>query len=250
MKLFEIKMLKEAYKESIKTDEDAIKMVLEHCKDALNTINKPIVRGMNDSGKYVKITGWDGERASRNTTNHYTTILDSVLPPGYPERSKSIICINYDGVNYAENFGDVYAILPFDGVKIGVCRDHDIWETLVTIGKTEKTITDWNDQFSALGLNEEYYKDFIHDLEQAIEDDRSSHEDPDDWTIAHDLRDIEDLDEAIREGYAEQFQLATTAKSFEYNDGGVHELWIGGPCVAIRLEDFDEFKELLATYQR
>ena len=248
MKLFEIKILKEAYKTKFHSDEEVIKYVLAHCKEALNTINKPIVRGMTDDGSYLKLIGQDGGRQSTNTTNHYTVILDAVLPEGYPERGKSIICINYDGLRYAENFGEtVYAILPEDGVKIGVCPDHDIWNTEIELGRTVKTIEEWNTVFHDAGLSEDYYTDFIHGLESAVE---AVREMDDEDSPLYPFVEIEDLDETIREVYTEQFQLASTAKSFEYNDGAEHELWIGGPCVAIRLEDFDEFKELLATYQR
>lgn len=248
MKLYEIKLLKEAFETRL-TEEQAIAFILGHCRDALRTIDTPIVRGMEqDEGvDFLKFVGQDGGRESRSTTNHYTTILDDVLPEGYPERSKSIICINYDGIRYAENYGDVFAIIPQDGVKIGVCPDQDIWATEIELGRKSLTLEKWNDVYDELGLSDQYYLDFIHGLESAVETVREM---DDEDSPLYTLVDVEDLDEMIREAYTEQFQLATTAKAFEYNDGAEHELWIGGPCIAVRMDEWDEFKDLLKAAQR
>ena len=69
------------------------------------------------------------ERKSRNTTNYYTVLLDN-LPvwQQYPKRSRSLICANTkEHANQYSLPGVPYLILPFNGAKIGVCPESDIW---------------------------------------------------------------------------------------------------------------------------
>ena len=40
-----------------------------------------------------------------------------------------------------------------------------------------------------------------------------------------------------------KFSLATPATSEIFNDGNPHELWIGGPCLAIREDVYYDFIE-------
>lgn len=224
MKLHEVA---EAYKTDLNVQE-AWELLNKHCKDALKEINRPIVRGMTniDSGFGI-IHGEAGGRRSRNTTNHYTVILDAVLPKAFPKRSKSIICANWYGLNHADNYGTLYAIIPFDGVKIGVCPYMDMWDTEITLGGETGSIPGWNYWLKKVGVTENMsFEEMVKKLE---EDDNPEYA----WLTK--IRD--NVRDELAEAYSEPFRLATTADSDVYNDeGDAREVWIGGKCVAINMK--------------
>lgn len=116
---------------SINRDE-FVKLARTHCKDALKSYvvegKNFIWRGDNNSGTFFKgDTSSSAPRVSRNTSNYYTLWFDNHPDwKDYPKRSKSFICTN-DEV-YAMVFGSSHkVILPYDGVKIGVCPRGDMW---------------------------------------------------------------------------------------------------------------------------
>lgn len=49
-----------------------VSLIMEHCGDALQSLDEPIVRGMNETEDFLQMHGESGERRSRNTDNYYT----------------------------------------------------------------------------------------------------------------------------------------------------------------------------------
>lgn len=243
MKLNQIKILREAHREDI-TGEEAIALLRKHCKDALETIDTPIVRGMRMGDRFQLIAGEDGGRKSKNTSNYYTAILDEVLPGEFPRRSKSIICTSFEGFDYAKSYGTVYALFPFDGVDIGVCPSGDIWDVAITLGGMTHELPEWNSIFKEAGVPDTSYRDMIRKMREI----RDSDVDSDFKTFLIDLEaenDGMDFEDMIASEYAMPFTHTTTANP-DYNDGE-HELWISGKCVAIRWNIFLDIKEELAN---
>lgn len=76
--------------------------------------------------KYVDPTIFN--RKSANTSNFYTTLVDN-LPSwaDYPKRSQSLVGSTNFG--YASEYGNVYLIIPMDGVPIGISSEEDFWES-------------------------------------------------------------------------------------------------------------------------
>lgn len=218
MMLHELKQ----YKTDLDDTHEVWELLNKHCKDAIGTL--PIVRGMNTFKKgFGIIHGEAGGRESRNTSNHYTVILDAVLPKDYPKRAKSIICANWKGRYHAKNYGTLHAILPFDGVKIGVCPEDDMFGTEVTLGNKTQAISRWNSFYYNQDITDSSYKALISDFKDVLK--RKDLFGLDENTIA----------QTIAEAYVKPFKLATTKTAEIYNDGGPHELWIGGKCIAIEL---------------
>jgi len=109
--------------------DDAIKLIKQHCKSALSAYKsgKVVYRGvgMGDTN-FMFIQPSKFTRASANTTNLYTTLIDgSSKWKEYPKRSKSIICTT--SFDSAQNYGRLYIVLPVDGYKFGVCPRFDMW---------------------------------------------------------------------------------------------------------------------------
>ena len=243
MKLKEL--LSEDYKTRIDDMDTAIEYIKKHCSDALAFIDTPIVRGMTFSGRYFSLQGDEGGRESANTSNHYTAILDTVLGDlGYPLRSKSIICANWAGKHHAAGYGDeLYAILPYNGVKIGVCPGEDMWDTKVKLGFS-RDIEDINRDLRRLGVAGTWsFAAMVKFLEVSLKD-LEDKKDIDELSLFGDLQ-VGKIEQQFREAYAKPFKLATTADAGVINDGREHELWIGGKCIAIQLKQYDVLKAKL-----
>lgn len=99
-----------------------------------NNKRRPLWRSTrSNSAEVILIDPAAGIRKSENTDNYYTLLMDnSPYYQGWPKRSKSLICTTTPfTAKYYE--GRIYALIPLNGSKIGVCPEEDIWETSVEI---------------------------------------------------------------------------------------------------------------------
>lgn len=230
MKLNEIKPLREAFRVGVNTIDEAWEILENKCSDAFKDFLTPIVRGMEEYEGFQIITGEDGARKSRNTTNHYTVIMDEVLPREFPKRSKSIICANFYNISYTHQYGEPHYIFPFNGVKIGVCPGYDMWVTPIDLDGVEKTAIEWNDEYRKRNITAMNYETVLRGITEqaaAMGIDRT------------------DIDEMLREAYTKPFEVTTTANPI-YNDGEKHELWIGGPCLVL---DYMSYRKMKMEFQ-
>lgn len=239
---------KQKYKASV-DEVSAWKLIHRHCKDALPHLATPLVRGMRMTGErsYLTLHGAAGFRTSANTSNHYTVILDHVLSPlGFPKRSASMICANWPNRKHAGGYGVQFAIIPYDGVKIGVCPHYDMWETEIKIGGWSREIHRWNRELKYMGVDEhDTYEKMVETLElkaETMEEQGWKHSD-ETWMKAFLPG---KADKTLKEAYSKPFKLTTTKEAI-YNDGKKHEVWIGGKCVAIELEMFFNMLEVPMT---
>jgi hypothetical protein len=107
--------------------DSVIEQLKEKCSVALSIFSTPIWRGFQNHTQPIVIADPStGVRKSQNTTNYFTSLIDSSpYMKGWPKRSKSFICSTS---NYAGEFGKTYAIFPVDNARIAVCPGFDIWE--------------------------------------------------------------------------------------------------------------------------
>lgn len=130
MKLAEAKLNVFGKFQKLESDVKLYAEVRLHCKQNLkDMVNKEcfIYRGYDSEVPYQVYVG-GRQRQSANTENYYTLFMDN-LPSwnGYPKRSESLICTNYDKDSYA--YGNSHIIIPFDGTVIGVCETNDVWSS-------------------------------------------------------------------------------------------------------------------------
>lgn len=138
-----------------------IALLNKHCKASLEDIQSGNVlyRGFVSTGKlgYSKPKIADsstGERTSRDTNNLYHLMMDaSKHLKSVPPRSKSFICSG--SATDAGNYGDIFAVIPFDGVPVAVANHYDfLFQKLSTIGRTLDS--KWLDSQFAELLSQEY----------------------------------------------------------------------------------------------
>lgn len=114
--------------------ETAVEYLNKYCSEAVETLENPIFRSMRDHNEpIVYIDTTNSERKSQNTSNHYTLLMDnSPYYAGFPKRSNSLVASSK--MNYATSFGGtLYALFPFDGTRIGICPELDIWNTMAKL---------------------------------------------------------------------------------------------------------------------
>ena len=237
------------------TVEEAIATLNEHCKDALWMLqeNTPIYRGEKSVPQEALKTGFmtvdtsATERKSQNTKNYYTVILDNnPLMKDYPKRSRSFICSTR--LSYASGFaggqsGAALIVVPFDGVKIGMCGSYDMWETHVQLLGRNEDIADMNDMFEDLGIVPalKSFTDFNDRLkagdQSAIKDLRRVFRSKD-----YDGDFLSDVWKAYSPSKL-KFSLHTTKDFPHITDE--REVWIGGKVMMITREVWDKMRKKL-----
>lgn len=228
--------------------EDALKLLKSHCGDALK-LARPLYRGMSDpsddeEGVYM-VHAQGSVRKSANTTNHYTVIMDHFLPHlGYPKRSEAIIFTNAH--NTARAFGSVFAIFPYDGVKIGVCAYGDLWDTpYFRIGNSSDKylIHQWNGVLTRMGLPSGSYLELVDAIKEKMRESGTPHADQ----LIQMFGTPGNVESALEEAYSPdtlQLNLATTKNIDDFADRE-RELWTGGKCIAIKLTLWNKIQDRL-----
>lgn len=223
--------------------EKAEDLIRQHCKSALANLDNVPIRGSKKSTEEAYIIQGDaGSRESRNTSNHYTVILDHILvPEGYPSRQASMIIGNAKN-DTVSSYGQVYAIIPYDNVKLGVCPNYDIWYTRVSLGGTRKTLEKWNETFHEADIPDYSFEDVVRGIEDTLEDPDDEYNDAFSGIFKKG-----EVEKELIDGYTHAgFALATPDQVYnKYNDTS-RELWVGGTCIAVRWEEWEELKKKLA----
>lgn len=242
-------LAEESYKTKIDKDKAKELIFGPSCSDFMSkSADKPIIRGMDSANSFYTLEGEKGGRKSRNTTNHYTVILDEFLPEeGYPRRSKSIICASWGNRFHAAGYGTKFAIIPLNGTKIGVCEGGDIFDSAVTLFGETRQIFRWNKIFSDYGISdasfgmlvselsglvESYHKAKVNGFKSAEDFEKNIGNAP------AELADESAMANYIKKAYTKiPFQLET-AKSMENVSPFSHELWIGQKVVAVEYGEY------------
>lgn len=141
------KYLQESDEDTTNRAESALEYMKEHCSESLWMLHaEPLWRGMSvesagySTAAHVKNVGWSVAsaptgRRSANTFNFYTALIDSnPAMADYPKRSSSWICSTASET--AHGFGSggrPFAVVPYDGAKIGVCSGSDLWNSKIQL---------------------------------------------------------------------------------------------------------------------
>lgn len=136
---------------------DILKILKTRCSEFLKASKSPIYRGFNGGN-----TPWfisqpsKHERTSKKDAsgNVYTLLIDNLNSwQKFPKRSKSLICTTDQYT--AENYGNVYLVIPFDSAKWGVCPEADIWDSFNTLEDVfdTSTLQDFNPRFNDLAIS-------------------------------------------------------------------------------------------------
>lgn len=250
-----------------------LEILFSECRDALPLLKKKffIYRGEVSDVRplllkygHVTVDTSASQRVSKNNANYYTLIMDNISGrEKFPKRGRSFICTHDRSL--ADNFNEfIYVIIPYDGVKIGVCSGSDIWNTqfnkapfgistnlnggflLRTLNKIynycDLSDVEWNSfvtfdkklksgdskAIDSLGMGVAMVKNGINMDDYRL---KTLYPDPDAEKYAKIF--LQELTEA----YSPQNmgQYAYTTKTLPHNLGD-KELWVGGKCLCLSLD--------------
>jgi hypothetical protein len=237
--------------------DDLITMLNTHCKDARWMIeqNNPIWRGRSTRSKagatMFQVDPSKTMRKSQNTSNYYTMIWDH-HPDwiGWPKRSQSFI--GTSDLKYARDYGTAFAVIPYDGVKVGVVGRDDLHSVNVNIGPFWATYPAINRELERLGFPETSYDELVKyangreymEVKNAI-DIRSA--------VAKIIGEAPTPTEGLRDLYSMSRMVTKptlhTTKTLQSAPGwadGV-EVWVSGPCVMISGTQFRQLRKSFAN---
>ena len=251
------------YNSSVLDVDAAVAMLNAHCSQAISMIEHPLWRGMrNHSEEIVTIAPSTGRRESQNTSNHYTALMDnSPYFKGWPKRSKSLICSSLK--KYADAFkrdGTLYAIFPYDDVKIAVCPKRDMWMTPVKMpglgiefntNKSWQDLSDFTNFLRNLGFPESYegMKSAVHSEAVAKGLDIIHNSLPAEETKI--VPTVDDILPYVQKALSPQ---ATGMKLMSIQEFSIakpqdNECWVSGPIVAIREDMYEKFLDAVHKRQ-
>lgn len=124
----------------------ALQIMSNHCRAYLERYQEPVMfRGVQRlTRRYAYVEPAKYERESANTSNLYTWLID-IMPSwkNFPKRSKSIVCTTQ--AHGGKGYGVVYAVVPFDNARIGVCSAGDFWASFDKVREMgSNTMDDFN----------------------------------------------------------------------------------------------------------
>ena len=232
----------------------AIDMLNTHCKDALWMLrsNEPIWRGddtMEPKSGFSIVDPTETKRKSQNTTNFYTVILDNIPSmQEYPKRSRSLIAsTDFSKSSSYSRKRKPLAVIPFDGVKIGVVNERDMWNVEVSLFDETKGIADWNCYLSSLlkGYSEwaafKAYQKCLDDGDKL----ETRRFDAFRKTTGIQKADPKKFLDELNKGYGGAGFSSCTTKTLPREEHT--EVWIGGKCMII---GYDMWLDIHDAYVR
>jgi hypothetical protein len=238
--------------EKVKT-EKAVKMLNMYCKDAIWMLqkNKPFYRGEKylehsiAHAGFITVDPSKTERKSQNTYNYYTVLLDNnPLCKAFPKRSRSFIGTTdrWNADSYSSG-GAMFAMIPFDGVKIGAVNDDDMWDSHINMfGSKGGTIESYNTRFKRLDLKASVksFEAFGNELASSGDAKRKFRNE---FNLTTDEQ-AEHFMENIWAAYGPESTGFTVHTTKDAQD--IHgEVWVGGPVMYIGLDMWDKLRKAI-----
>lgn len=220
------------YKKIIDLDE-AVDIFIKYCNNM--DVNSPYYRANAKKDKYMVLHGELGERVGTTSVNYHNVVLDyqiKQMGDGTPLRSKSIIGIgNNGGDDVVGMYGkNLYMLYPYNDVPIMRCSANDI----LYMKSGGRYITDSTDHIEMI-INKlrvssfSELVDLLHNAEYPVHSKIKA-----------------DLDGKSKEEIEKYLIKIFDIKEFTKIDNAVdnknkHEIWVGGKCLAVHIDNKDDF---------
>lgn len=227
--------------------DETVKLIRAQCSDALWMFekNRPIWRGEKSVHRFefAVVDTSATKRVSQNTTNHYTLIFDNLRSwKTWPKRSRSFICSasQHYAAGYAGTGLGLFAIIPFNGVKIGDVGEDDMWDIDMEFFDREYRIVTLNSKLDYLDLPGDDWSAWVKYAEQLKNDPRSADAEKFKQVFSITTDGPVDFMKELERAYAPAtlgFKMYTTA-TLPHSDL-FSELWVSGNVVMIRRDEWD-----------
>lgn len=235
----------------------------EHCSDAMWMFKSPtataIFRGDSKSAieminrkAAAKVDPSKTARRSQNTSNYYTEILDNhPNMQEFPKRSRSFICStsqqtagNFSSARHPEN---TLVLIPFNGTKIGVVGEIDLWIISISLfNTTTRNFEEMNNYFNELSIEDtwqalnEFDKELKQDNPESVKAFYRVFHNADPKKQDH-RRFIEEIIKAYSPRKTGLKWYTTQNLPRKMSES---EVWVSGPCIALSSAAFHRIKEI------
>ena len=163
----------------------------------------------------------------------------------YPKRSRSIICsTTLDGAYGYGNNMDKKVIIPFDGSKIGLCADHDLWDSWNNISSVHLFISSLNKELIEYGISDVDDKSWSSLKKALIKLSVGDVNERGIYNFGNILKNWDGNGDFIK--HIDNI-LSPKSNGFKLLKAGDklpskgQEAWVGGKCVIIKSDVFEEF---------
>lgn len=257
--------------------ESLIREIYPKCSDALDAFanhGQVIYRGESQDGDVLLLDYSKGTRRAQNTFDYYRILMDEYLKSkDFPLRGKSMICSGDQ--EYADSYGNTFAIFPFNGVKIADVGEVDIFDLTcekmfelpegdyksspnkiseliaailrvkdknsvplnLTISKLAKQLDSAGPHQMLNVLNAREIITSIDSVEQMKEK----------FGIYNGKSFIDYLLNVVYPDLCKHFTLKPTSAFFKSNGSSKNEFWFSGPCFAFNTLTLDKWESHIRT---
>jgi len=223
-----------------------VELLRKHCSDSLKT-GAFLYKGMDFHGHAFVGDPKKVGRKSKNTSNFYTIFLSHTLKDqGFPLRSESFICTNKANKGYAEGFGYLYAVFPYNGSSVACIDKFDIWEVRGRFFTDTGTLEYLNNSFSDAELDDTDWESFKKSLKDICEKNDGKLRfgrqlDFESYTYDQIINEIE------KQYQPEKLSIIkSTPSSPKYDDNVKRECWTDGKCIFVSFEILESVFERIA----
>jgi len=240
--------LREATYKTEKTfsDDELLEFIRTECSEWL-TSKKPFWRGMTGLADVYLIDCEKSARQSAYGPNYYTVILDHINPPAFPRRSRCLIAANDANKSYTTKYyahdgtmsKDLYAIIPLNGARIGVCPKEDIWDTPVKIkgpkghyGPTFSAVNEILNNVYEVPTDVRTFAELVEAIEKKVKYLKTSFGAEDDVFVAGEVAN------QLETAYAAAPIFAARPSDLAEVNRIPREVWFGDKCIAINASRF------------
>lgn len=239
-KTYLIENTKESYRKEI-DKETAIDLIKRHCKNA--ELDKPIIRGANITSNYQLLQGEISNRKPKTGKGYYNICIDHFIKKensNYPLRSACIVGITYKGKNYAKVFGsESMAIIPFDTTKIALAPNSDLWS--IEIPNAGMHYQKFSEKLTKYGVNATTYDELVNQISKLMQ---SNDEFKGDFFLLFKSSDKDQINESLDKAFNivknKNLNYSLINNNNELLTEVAHEVWMGGKCVAIELDEYNK----------
>ncbi len=228
------------------SEEEAIKLIKTKCKAMMKYYSTEpdwgwFFRGVREGSagfKHIDTTG--EERVSKNSFNYYTLIINHSDPwKSFPLRN--IIGTNrISKASLYSNNRTVYLMFPYDGQKIGICPQGDVWDSWYLFG--ERDASEINDVLYKLKITDGSWNSIVKSCGKFDKSDLNVKRDfMPNWfkTIFNDNYKGDMLKFLTDTVFIpKDFEAVKVGQKIPDNKS--HELWTDGKCVMVNVGDYEK----------
>lgn len=233
------------------TEDEALNIIKTKCSDYFDYSlghDRLILRySIMGDLKFIYTNPSEYDRKSKNTFNYYTLIINN--DPTWKDFPKRKLIAQHTTTENIDTYDTrtIYVIIPFNGIKWGVCTEHDMWYSIKGVEDLSQVNRDLNDiaDYLEIEIRDDNLKDFKEDLKKIdleLKDANDIYDFDDFGAYVYNFKDsgnIYDYYINLLKPERNNIKVLTSRQIYELPVGD-REVWTDGECLMIQLDKYLE----------